>query len=517
MRAWFAIVTAVVLMAAAVISVAEVQHSTTERNISEARVADQLRVSLLYGEIALDRALETLDPNDLPEVDKAQRDVAAALRRAREVSKDHPQELALLDSHEAARTDLKAASADERKGILSGKREGVVIGDRLEPVRRFLAANARYRDQLDARRDHETSAASLFPIVVTAVLAALLLAAGGLTLRRDRRLRARLAAEETRRREREAQFQISQRRLGEALQVAADRPEADELLRRHLELTIPGAGVRVLEREHGCVATRLGRAYSRGADAEEEVLTCDVCGALPGETTCRPLVVGGEVTGSVLVESQAPLDPDDSRRLDDSIAATTPVLLSIRNLRLAETRAATDALTGLPNRRAIDEALGRMVAQAARGMRPLAVLMLDLDHFKGINDTYGHERGDEVLAGFGRLLRSELRASDVAGRAGGEEFVVLLPDTDRAGALALAEKLRAATHALRAGTGGNGAGAERSVTVSGGLAVFPEDALDAETIMRCADRALYAAKRNGRDRVECAAPPADAPAPASAD
>jgi len=129
-------------------------------------------------------------------------------------------------------------------------------------------------------------------------------------------------------------------------------------------------------------------------------------------------------------------------------------------------------------------------------MQPMSAILLDLDHFKDINDTHGHERGDEVLAAVGALLRGELRTADFAGRNGGEEFVVLVPDTDRAGALRVAEHLRHATHSLSL------SGVSRPITASFGVAGFPEDALDGEKLMRLADRALYAAKQSGRDRVE---------------
>ena len=172
------------------------------------------------------------------------------------------------------------------------------------------------------------------------------------------------------------------------------------------------------------------------------------------------------------------------------------MLANLRNLALAELRAATDALTGLPNRRAIDDHLKRLLAGAGRSLTPMSTILLDLDHFKQINDTFGHERGDEVLAALGALMRSELRGSDFAGRSGGEEFIVMLPDTDRAGAMRVAEHLRQALHSM------NVPGVSREITASFGVSTYPDDALDGETLMRLADRALYAAKQGGRDRVE---------------
>ncbi len=131
------------------------------------------------------------------------------------------------------------------------------------------------------------------------------------------------------------------------------------------------------------------------------------------------------------------------RRIKTTVAQAAPVLANLRNLALAEFRANNDSLTGLPNKRATDDTLKRMVAQANRSIAPAGALMLDLDHFKQINDRFGHGKGDEVLAAVGAALPSCLRASDFAGRFGGEEFLILLPDTAVDGALQVAEKIRA--------------------------------------------------------------------------
>ena len=140
-----------------------------------------------------------------------------------------------------------------------------------------------------------------------------------------------------------------------------------------------------------------------------------------------------------------------------------------------------------------------MVAQAARTGGSLTAVVLDLDNFKQINDEHGHARGDDVLAAAATALKSTLRVSDFVARAGGEEFVVLLPDTGLDGALVVAENLRAAIQAMAV----PGLGAP--VTASFGVAVHPEDARDGEGLLRSADRALYLAKSNGRNRVEAAA------------
>lgn len=157
--------------------------------------------------------------------------------------------------------------------------------------------------------------------------------------------------------------------------------------------------------------------------------------------------------------------------------------------------ARTDSLTGLPNRREFDERLAEELERAMRaGGRPIGLVMLDLDNFKVVNDEHGHQAGDVCLIRFGRILVDESRTSDLAARMGGEEFAVLMPEVqDRAEAVALAQRILGRVHAEF--------GAERfDLTVSAGVAAFPEDATSAGRLVGSADAALYEAKREGRDR-----------------
>jgi diguanylate cyclase (GGDEF)-like protein len=156
--------------------------------------------------------------------------------------------------------------------------------------------------------------------------------------------------------------------------------------------------------------------------------------------------------------------------------------------------AATDPVTGLPNQRALCAALDGELARRLRSRRPCALLFLDLDHFKRINDTHGHRAGDQTLREFGEVVTAELRAVDVFGRWGGEEFVALLPGVDSAEALLAAGRVREAVAAHEfAAVGG------APVTVSIGVAASLE--ADREELLADADAALYEAKRAGRDRV----------------
>ena len=162
----------------------------------------------------------------------------------------------------------------------------------------------------------------------------------------------------------------------------------------------------------------------------------------------------------------------------------------------------TDALTGLPNRRRFDEVFSRTWMSACRTGQPLALLIVDADHFKRYNDRYGHAVGDEVLKGLAACLRASVhRPDDLVARVGGEEFAILLPETDVEGALRIAGKLHAAISSLAVPSAGIGAGA---VTVSVGLAVGPADTTSPNDLYRKADAALYAAKEGGRNQTRCA-------------
>jgi diguanylate cyclase (GGDEF)-like protein len=211
-------------------------------------------------------------------------------------------------------------------------------------------------------------------------------------------------------------------------------------------------------------------------------------------------VVGGKVIGSVLLSRPTPFDEADEHRIRESVSQAAPVLANLRNLAIAEFRAATDGLTGLPNKRAVTDTLKRMFAQAAAERSPLALLMLDLDHFKQVNDNMGHAIGDQVLANVAAVMRGAMRSRDFAGRNGGEEFAILLPDTEIASALRIAERVRAAIAEMSL------PGTDVVVTVSVGVAGYPEHASTPDRLARLADAALYLAKRQGRNRVELAEP-----------
>ena len=183
-----------------------------------------------------------------------------------------------------------------------------------------------------------------------------------------------------------------------------------------------------------------------------------------------------------------------------AVATTLGLLwIEVRKMEAALRRLAdTDALTALPNRRATVARFAEEAARAARHDLSLALVVFDIDHFKRVNDTYGHLAGDAALRLVAKVLAEEKRATDVVGRIGGEEFVVILTEEDAEGATSAANRLREAVEAATLAAGG----AVFSVTLSGGIGVVPPDGGDWDAVFAAADRRLYAAKEGGRNRVE---------------
>ncbi len=211
-----------------------------------------------------------------------------------------------------------------------------------------------------------------------------------------------------------------------------------------------------------------------------------------------PLVIHDRALGTLVLGAKR------RHAFGDSVRPTLEVLashlaVSLSNARMVaklETMATTDGLTGLFNKRAMLDAATQKVAAAARFDRKLALLVLDIDHFKKVNDTYGHDVGDLVIKALGEVLKRQKRATDVVARFGGEEFVVLCEQTEEKGAMLLAERIREELQktSFRASQGGF------SVTCSIGIATMPEAGLDWESLFKAADEALYVSKRSGRNR-----------------
>jgi len=219
-----------------------------------------------------------------------------------------------------------------------------------------------------------------------------------------------------------------------------------------------------------------------------------------GSVIVAPLRVEGQMIGAIMVggTTRARYTPDDAAVVAE-LARHAAVALRNAQRHDAVARAAqTDALTGLFNRGALLERLERELDRSRRYGRSLAVIFFDLDRFKSINDTYGHQFGDRVLRELARIATRTMRSIDLIGRYGGEEFVAVLPETDGVQALIVAERLRmnVARNRLTLPSG-----EDVRATISAGIAVFPADATTMDTLIRIADTALYAAKAGGRNQV----------------
>ncbi|WP_242346195.1 sensor domain-containing diguanylate cyclase [Anaeromyxobacter terrae] len=217
-----------------------------------------------------------------------------------------------------------------------------------------------------------------------------------------------------------------------------------------------------------------------------------------------PLRAAGEVLGTVVLagvaRDRAP-SVDQVRQLEVVAGQAAQSILRARLYEEAERLATTDGLTGLTNHRTFQARLDEHLALAARGGQRLSLLLCDVDHFKSVNDTYGHPVGDEVLRGVARVLAGEARQTDVVARYGGEEFAIVMPGTDAPGAGVIAERIR---ERLAAVTFQTEQGPLR-VTMSLGVATWPEDGAKKPELVERADACLYHAKRHGRNQTVLAA------------
>jgi diguanylate cyclase (GGDEF)-like protein len=514
-RTRLVLVFAVAVIATALWVVSEVQRNTAERLFEESRAAGRMLTAMLDQETGLRGYGISRDPAFLEPYIRGDEDFEHALADARRLVRDDGQEATIFAMVRTARRwqELAEEGVEEmrRKGRLS---RGPTL-ERKQVFDDFREQSDALDDELARERKAELDRAGLFSILVIVVLGLGFAIFGYVVIERQTRAARR-------RRDREHEYRTTQAEFAATMQAMRDEPEAHALVKDHLERSIGGSSVLVLNRNNSdnrllastgvaddpelaeklvdaepesCLAVRLGRQYAESGQVDP-LLTCELCGSTAAEVVCTPSLVGGEVIGSVLVRGEGAFDSYERNRIADSVSQAAPVLANLRNLAIAENRAATDALTGLPNSRSCRDNLKRMVAHASRTVTTLSAVMLDLDHFKHVNDRFGHGAGDDVLAAVGEVLRACVRGSDFAGRYGGEEFLMLLPGADQEGALVLAEKVRCAIEALEFQQ------PELKVTASLGIATFPLDALDADALVRIADRALYSAKAKGRNRVE---------------
>jgi diguanylate cyclase (GGDEF)-like protein len=255
----------------------------------------------------------------------------------------------------------------------------------------------------------------------------------------------------------------------------------------------------VIAEPHNCKAVRTGRHF-RVNDVSVEP-PCPSKFVIPGEGSyyCGPLIAGGVIIGAVRVEGLKDYwTPERESLLESYLSGAASALSNLRLLETTKQQANVDELTGLYNRRFLEEYARKLLAMARRKGQPLGIIMMDLDHFKEFNDVYGHEVGDRILRHFAKTATQAMREANLAARYGGEEFVVILPETDAQGCLRLAERIRLAVERMVVPSG-----TEKplpQVTVSLGIAVYPDHGQSLEELLQASDKALYESKRAGRNR-----------------
>jgi len=332
--------------------------------------------------------------------------------------------------------------------------------------------------------------------------------------------------------------QISE--LGSLLQACASQEEMFRLIPDRLRRLFPGASGSIsllsASKSHAqsvaqwgvcpadqifapeqCWALRRGCAHAHPGGRSDPR-----CSHLLGDgpSVCIPLIANGDTFGTLAIQNDDPLspvsspDPDSSaftRRRQLAAAVAEHIALAVANLNLRKAlrlQAVRDALTGLYSRRYMQEFLERELHSARRKHRPVAVMMLDLDHFKRYNDNFGHSAGNQALAAVGETLLRCVRAEDVACRYGGEEFALILPECSLRQATVRAAEI---CKRIREYRGQPDQHAADALTVSIGVAAFDETTDRVDLLLKFADDALYQAKRAGRDRVVAARPAAALP------
>jgi diguanylate cyclase (GGDEF)-like protein len=314
------------------------------------------------------------------------------------------------------------------------------------------------------------------------------------------------------------------RDMNDALQACLAREEVYAVVRQFMQQLFPGrAGALymldastdhfamvaqwlqpVSEKEflqNDCWAVRRGKTYRVDVTAGEAIRCGHVQTPPPHNYLCVPLLVQGEIIGMLHLENDRAFPLTEAEPGSQSLveAAAEHAGLRLAHIRLSDhlhDQAMRDGLTNLFNRRYMEETLVREIRNAQRNQTMIAIIMLDIDHFKHFNDSFGHAAGDALLRGIGGMLQTEIRGGDLACRYGGEEFTIILPETDLQAALEIAEKLRRKVKLLQIQLNGAKVG---EVTISLGVAAYPQHGATWEDVLHAADMALLKAKQT-RDR-----------------
>lgn len=419
----------------------------------------------------------------------------------------------------------------ERVALLRESREAVERGEAPQVPAEALRLSQRIRDlvneAIENERDllrertalSEAQALRTRRNMLLGLVASFLLVVGAFVLF-DREMRRRREAQQAR--VQELSLLIN---LGELLQTCRAPSEAYRVVERMAPQFFPelsgaislfqpsrnalevqarwgdGAAISAVFEPDQCWGLRRGQPHALQGDGQGMI--CEHFEApRPRGAVCQPLLANGELLGALHLTHPAAIDTSGGERV---AVFGEQVALAIASLQLRETlrnQSIRDPLTALFNRRYTEETLQRELSRAARERSALSLLVLDVDHFKKFNDSYGHETGDEVLKQIALVLRESTRASDIASRLGGEELLIVMPRSGIDDALSKAEQLRAKISGLSIRFLGKPID---PVTVSIGVACFPQHGSRADELTRAADAALYRAKHEGRNRVAAAA------------
>ena len=249
-----------------------------------------------------------------------------------------------------------------------------------------------------------------------------------------------------------------------------------------------------------CWALRRGQTHRLYDDESKPPCWHILEQPIPAVTYCLPMVAQGEVLGILHLQSSS-RDTMTEPKQQLAYTVVEQASMALSNLKLREAlreQSIRDPLTGLYNRRYMEEVFRQQLSRVTRHLHPLGIIMIDIDHFKSFNDTHGHAAGDALLRELARFLQSHIRGEDVACRYGGEEFILIIPDASLEIARQRAEQLRQEIKGIHVRDAGKSL---EGITLSLGVAVYPQHGRNREDVMRAADAALYRAKQGGRDRV----------------
>ncbi len=238
----------------------------------------------------------------------------------------------------------------------------------------------------------------------------------------------------------------------------------------------------------------------RDLKAMDKMVVFDDETQLRGLTALKilPLIAGERILGTLVAgaRKKTSFDQDVIRMLEVIAIQAAQAVQRAKLFEQMETMATTDGLTGLLNHRTFQSKFDEALAHAKRYGRKCSVILTDIDHFKSVNDTYGHPTGDKVLRGVAKILRQKARDTDIVARYGGEEFAIVMPETDAKGALVIAERIREAVMAEVFQTEMG----PLKVTLSLGISSFPDHGQEKQALIDLADQCLYFAKRHGRNQ-----------------